>query len=124
MHDYCDATEFKNHPLFSKNPHALQLILYYDDIEVCNPLGSRRTKHKIGKYQLYACHNACMYICPLAYFILSIGIFYYMIGNLSPKYRSKVNSIQLLAMVKTKHIKTYSMNAVLSSIIDDVIKLV
>lgn len=52
------------------------------------------------------------------------GIFYYMMGNISPKYRSKVNSIQLLAIVKTKNIKKYSMNAILAPIITDIALLV
>lgn len=47
-----------------------------------------------------------------------------MIGNISPKYRSRVNSIQLLAIVKTKNIKKYSMNTILSPIIKDVAELV
>lgn len=48
MRDYCDGEEFKSHPLFSVNIRALQIIIYYDDVEICNPLGSRRTVHKIG----------------------------------------------------------------------------
>lgn len=52
MMDYCDGDGFKKHPLFSKYPHAIQIILYYDDVEICNPLGSRRTKHKLGKLSI------------------------------------------------------------------------
>lgn len=51
--DYCDGDEFKRHPLFSSQPHAIQIIMYYDDVEICNPLGSRRTKHKLGKNVYY-----------------------------------------------------------------------
>jgi hypothetical protein len=50
MRDYCDSDGFKEHPLFSQDPYALQLIIYFDEFEVCNPLGSRATKHKIGMY--------------------------------------------------------------------------
>lgn len=49
MYDYCDGQIYKNHPLFMTEPNALQLIAYYDDIETSNPLGSYRTKHKLGK---------------------------------------------------------------------------
>ena len=28
-------------------------FLYYDDLELCNPLGSRRTIHKIGIRKLH-----------------------------------------------------------------------
>lgn len=45
---FCDAQIFKNHPLFSQDPTALQLMLYYDEVEVTNPLGSKTGKHKLG----------------------------------------------------------------------------
>ena len=48
--DYCDSHHFSQHQLFSSDNSALQLILYYDELELCNPLGSRRKKHKIGSY--------------------------------------------------------------------------
>ena len=47
--DYCDGSVYNSHPLFSKDPTALQIILYYDDAEVCNPLGSSAKKHKLGE---------------------------------------------------------------------------
>ncbi|EDO36048.1 predicted protein [Nematostella vectensis] len=46
--DFCDGQVFKEHPLFSRDPHALQIILYYDEVEVVNPLGSKTSKHKVG----------------------------------------------------------------------------
>ena len=48
--DYCDGLLFKNHPLFGCNDGSLhlQFIVYYDDVEVTNPLGSRRGKYKLG----------------------------------------------------------------------------
>lgn len=46
--DYCDGEQFQSHPLFSADPHALQIILYYDDLEVCNPIGSYSKVHKLG----------------------------------------------------------------------------
>ena len=42
-----DGDLFKNHPLFSVDKTALQIVAYYDLIEVVNPLGSRT--HKLGK---------------------------------------------------------------------------
>lgn len=38
MEDYCDGADFAKHPLFSmaSDPPALQIQLYYDDIDVCN----------------------------------------------------------------------------------------
>lgn len=49
LEEFCDGTLFKSHELFSQKPLALQLIIYYDDVEVCNPLGSYRGVHKLGK---------------------------------------------------------------------------
>lgn len=50
LSDFCDSKVFKSHPLFSIRHDALQLQLYYDDIEVCNPIGSHRKVHKLGMY--------------------------------------------------------------------------
>ena len=47
--DFCDGDVYKNHPLFSRDPRAIQILLYYDDVEVVNPLGSKTSKHKFGK---------------------------------------------------------------------------
>ena len=46
--DYCDGSIFKSHPLFSADSKALQIVLYYDDVEVVNPIGSRTKTHKLG----------------------------------------------------------------------------
>ena len=49
MKDFCDGRQFHSHPLFMVRANALQILFYYDDIELCNPLGSSRTKHKVGE---------------------------------------------------------------------------
>lgn len=52
--DFCDGDVCANHPLFSSDPKAIQIFLYYDDVAVVNPLGSKTSKHKFGKSnQLY-----------------------------------------------------------------------
>lgn len=46
----------KDHPLFSDNKQALQLVIYY---ETANPLGSYRGRHKLGiTMQLMKCIHA------------------------------------------------------------------
>lgn len=50
MSDICDGESYKSHPLFSVKNNSLEILLYYDDLEVCNPLLSRSKVHKIGKY--------------------------------------------------------------------------
>ena len=72
LSDCCDGSKYKSHPLFYVIPQALQICLYYDELEVCNPLGSKRTKHKIG-------------IDSKSLFLLSIiisGTFYFFLGNI------------------------------------------
>lgn len=51
--DYCDGEVFRQHRLFSRDLCALQIQLYYDDVEVVNPLGSKTTKHKVGNKILF-----------------------------------------------------------------------
>ena len=48
--DYCDGKYFKAHPLFSVHPNGLQIFLYFDELEICNPIGSKVKVHKLGLY--------------------------------------------------------------------------
>ena len=45
---FCDGEVFKEHPLFSTDRKALQIVIYYDDVETANSLGSYRGKHKLS----------------------------------------------------------------------------
>lgn len=51
--DICDGSLYKSHTLFSSSDNgvslALQFIIYYDELEIANPLGSSKEKHKLGK---------------------------------------------------------------------------
>ena len=47
LYDFCDGLFFKEHPLFSGDKRALQLIVYTDEVETANPLGSYRGQHKL-----------------------------------------------------------------------------
>ena len=50
LSDYCDGQNYRSHPLFSRNELvSLQILLYYDDIEVVNPIGSHKAVHKLGR---------------------------------------------------------------------------
>uniref|UniRef100_A0A1X7V2N3 C2H2-type domain-containing protein n=2 Tax=Amphimedon queenslandica TaxID=400682 RepID=A0A1X7V2N3_AMPQE len=46
--DYCDGDLFRSHNLFCEKPNSLQIILYFDEIEVCNPLGAHSGLQKLG----------------------------------------------------------------------------
>ena len=45
LNDFRDGNILKNHPLFSEHDSSLQILLYYDEFEVVNPIGSHRKKH-------------------------------------------------------------------------------
>ena len=47
--DYCDAELYKSIPLFQGNERSLQIILFFDEMEVSNPLGSQAGVHKLGE---------------------------------------------------------------------------
>ena len=113
--DYCDGSAFNYHPLFSTDPTALQIMLYYDDVEVVNPIGSRTKTHKLGEL-----HNLYMYpwlhVCTVymytfrAKFLLSTALFYYMLGNISPSRRSSLKCIQLVTVVKSTDVSKYGID--------------
>ncbi|KAK3734076.1 hypothetical protein QZH41_019810, partial [Actinostola sp. cb2023] len=94
IEDFCDGFVFSQHPLFSRDPQALQIILYYDEVEVVNPLGSKTSKHKVG-------------------------VFYYTLGNIHPIHRSQLKCIRLLAIAKRPVIKEYGTNTILENFMDD-----
>ena len=49
LSDYCDGSVYRQHPLFSIHENSLEIMLYVDDVEVCNPLGSHAKTHKLSK---------------------------------------------------------------------------
>lgn len=60
MRDFCDGNAFKSNQLYSEEPNALQIQLYYDDIDVCNPIGSKSVIHKLGNsvyYKIMTIHD-------------------------------------------------------------------
>ena len=98
LSDFCDGLSFKSHPLFSGDPHALQIVGYYDDLEIVNPLGSYIKKHKLG----------CLF---------------FFVGNVRPQFRSTLKSIQLLAVGRTEDIQHYGINSFLKPFVDDLKQL-
>ena len=97
-YDICDGELFKNDPFFMEHQDAIQIIIYHDAVEVCNPLGSHAGLHKLD-------------------------MFYYTIGNLNPKVRSKHCAVRLLGIANAKLVKKYGHNAILRPVIEDIHKL-
>ena len=79
MFDVCDGHYLKDHPLFGTDKRALQLLLYTDDIQVANPLGTHTKQHKIT-------------------------VFYMMILNMRPEDRSRLSAIFLVAIAKAENL--------------------
>ena len=52
-----------------------------------------------------------------------IALFYYTLGNIHPKYRSSLKSVQLIAVVRYPLLKEYGFEAVLKPFINDMNKL-
>ena len=92
MRDFCDGNYIRSSPYFIQNPEALQIILFYDDAEFCNPIGHRTKKH-------------------------SMGLFYWTLGNFTPSCRSSYSSIFLLAVAKTQHLKKFGIGNLLVNFI-------
>ena len=95
-------------------------MLYFDDVELCNPIGTNANIHKMSTYRLciYVVLNCIMCInnCICFSFII-IGFFYYTFGNLRPCYHSTYRAIQLLSVVKSSLLVNYGPEKVVESLI-------
>ena len=65
-----------------------------------------------------------IHYCQFPIIVYITGSFYFILGNLPPRYRSRLTSIYLLALVKSSVIVDYWMDAVMQPFIDDLKKLV
>lgn len=93
--NFCDGSYFKTHPLYSKHQNAFQIQLYYDDFETANPLGSKKSVHKIGAL-------------------------YFVLRNLPPRINSALMNIHLVALFHAQDLKKYGFDPILQPLIDDV----
>ena len=92
--DFCDGDRYKNHPLFTKDNNALQIISHFDEVEVVNPLGSHVKRHKLG-------------------------IVVFTLGNISPQLRSQLKLINLTIVATVPVIEKYGLDKVLEPYIKD-----
>lgn len=94
IEDFCDGTVFSKHPLFLEDARALQIIAYYDEVEICNPLGSHAKQHKLG-------------------------IVFFTLGNIAPQYRSQLRIINLAIVATIPVIEKHGLDKVLEPFITD-----
>ena len=92
--DFCDGKALRRDQVFS-DFNALQIVAYYDDLEICNPLGAASKRHKIG-------------------------VFFFFLGNIHPCYRSSLSISQLFAVAKSIDIKTYGIDEILKPFVSEI----
>lgn len=93
-----DGSRFKDNSLLTEEEFRIALCLYIDDFEVANPLGTSRKKHKL---------------CAI----------YWVLGNLHPKYRSALHSIQLALLCKVSSLKDHGYGEILHHLLQDLVSL-
>ena len=122
LFDFCDGRLYKEHPVFQHDKNALQLVIYFDEVEVANPLGSYHGIHKLG-----TCIKTSAAGCSIQSVILSTfmfkGMFYYFLGNIDPRLRATLRNIQLIACVTTDNLEKYGYEMILKPFIEDANKL-
>lgn len=93
---YCCGQNAKRNDLLKTNPNAVQIILYTDDFDPCDPLKSRAGKHKL---------------CA----------FYMQIRNFPRQHLSKLSSIHLVALANSADMRDddASINNILEVILRD-----
>lgn len=98
--DFRDGSVFKSNELFKNHPNSIQIQIGCDDFEVCNPLGSKKTIHKI---------------CAV----------YFTVYNMPRKFLSKANNIFLLCLATTDDLKTEftDFNDILRPIVNEIAHL-
>ena len=94
--DYFDGRIYQQ--LETQQHSDLAIVLYFDEIDVCNPLGSKSGKNKLA-------------------------MFYFAIANMESRFRSKLQAIHLPAIAKSSMVKKYGVGAILQPIIEDMQKL-
>lgn len=88
LRDVTDGSYLMQHEFVKSHPNALLFLLYTDDFEIVNPIGSHRKKHKVTA-------------------------FYWTLLNIPVQHRSKLSAIQLLAMCKQQDLKKSSVDTLL-----------
>lgn len=95
---YRDGSFYEQNHFFNSSDKKIEIILYQDTFEVCNPLSSSKRKHN-----LFAVYMS--------------------FGNIYSYHRSKIQNIQLVLLCKEQYVKYFGYNCVLNKLIDDLCSL-
>lgn len=93
-----DGSSYLENSLFQSHPHAIQIHLYLDEVQICDALGSKVFNNKLV-------------------------FVYFTIGNLEIKFRTSFNQINLLAIFFNHQVEKYGMNVLLKPVIDEIKQL-
>lgn len=91
---YRDGSHYQENLLLSDGGEKLSIILYVDDFEIANPLGTSRKIHKV-----------CRVYCTLA--------------NIPVKYRSVLHSTQLALLCNANDVRQFVYEKVFASLLAD-----
>lgn len=80
--------------MFSEDPLALQIIAFYDELELCNPLGSSIKKHKLE-------------------------VIFFTLGNIHPKFRSQLRVINSSTVATYPIIEKHGLDCILKPFVQD-----
>lgn len=89
------GTAYKNNKFFEEYPDALRIDLYYDDIELVNPIGAKTGFHKLG-------------------------MFYFTFQNLPQKFNFNLSNIFTLLICYSADVKKYGFKAILYPFIKEI----
>ncbi|KAJ8039915.1 hypothetical protein HOLleu_14068 [Holothuria leucospilota] len=98
LEGYQDGKQYRQLGIFKEYPNALRFQLFYDDVEVCNPIGSKAGIHKLG-------------------------MFYYSIQNFPKHLNSAMQNIHLLAVCFAADLKKYGFDPILQPFIREMKQL-
>ncbi|CAN7975358.1 unnamed protein product, partial [Ixodes persulcatus] len=93
LNDVTDG-EFTKELIRNGDQDSILILLYTDELEIVNPLGSAAGIHKLL-------------------------VVYFSIVNFHPKYRSQLSSMHVLAVVKYADVKTYGLQQILDPLLSD-----
>ena len=84
-----DGVAYKNNFVLNFTPKVLELCIYHDDFSIVIPLGNKTNKYKISA-------------------------FYFVLGNFSSKFRSRLSDIYLILLSPASLVAKYVYHFLLS----------
>lgn len=96
--NFKDGNSYKSNALFQNHPNAIQIMLYLDEVQMANPLGSKTLNSKLV-------------------------FVYFSINNLPSRYRSTLKSIHLLSIFSAKQMTDFGINKMIEPVFTDMKKL-